>query len=57
VEMQVFMTTLVLFSKERVKCCTFRVILTLHEYLHFYYKLYHKTQISPVALKRGAAAP
>jgi len=28
-----------LFSKEHVYCCTFRVILTLHEYLHFYYTI------------------
>jgi len=39
VEMQVFFITLILHSKEHVYCCTFRVMLTLHEYLHFYYKL------------------
>ena len=37
--MQVFFIKLILLSKEHVYCCTFRVILTLHEYLHIYYKL------------------
>jgi len=37
--MQVFLITLILLSKDDVYCCTFSVILTLHEYLHFYYKL------------------
>jgi len=38
-EMQVFITTLILLSKEHVYFCIFRVISTLHEYLHFCYKL------------------
>ena len=37
VEIQDFFITLILLSKEHVYCCTFRVILTLHEFLHFYY--------------------
>jgi len=37
--MQAFFITIILLSKEHVYCCTFMVILTLHEYLHFYYKL------------------
>jgi len=37
--MQIFFITLILLSKEHVYCCTFSVILTPHEYLHFYYKL------------------
>jgi len=37
--MQVFFMTLILLSKEHVYCCTFRVILILHEYFYFYYKL------------------
>jgi len=38
-EMQVFLIKLILLSKEHVYCCAFRVILTLREYLHIYYKL------------------
>jgi len=34
-----FLQTLTLLSKEHIYCCTFRVILTLHEYFYFYYKL------------------
>ena len=34
-----FSQTLILLIKEHVYCCTFRVILTLHEYLHFYYTI------------------
>jgi len=37
--MQVFFITLILHSKEHITGCTFSVILNLHEYLHFYYKL------------------
>jgi len=37
--MQVFFITFTSLSKEHVCCCTFRVILTRHEHLHFYYKL------------------
>ena len=37
VDIQDFFITLILLSKEHVYCCTFRVILTLHEFLHFYY--------------------
>ena len=38
-ETEVFFITLILLSKEQACCCYFRVILTLDEYLHFYYKL------------------
>jgi len=38
-EMPIFFIKLILLSKEYVYCYTFRVILTLHEYLHIYYKL------------------
>jgi len=37
VEIQDFFITLILLSKDHAYCSTFRVILTLHQFLHFYY--------------------
>jgi len=37
--MQDFFLALISLSKEHRYCCTFRVILTLHEYMQFYCKL------------------